>query len=250
MQRYKLTIEYDGTGYCGWQYQPDRPSISQAITNAIKHATGQQIILFSCGRTDAGVHAIAQVAHFDLPPAIAVRFPPYNMVCSLNYHLKDQGISIIAATHVDKSFHARFSAKKRHYKYYIINRHGKLALLNKRAWHIKKPLDVEAMRDGAKLLCGTHDFSSFRKTTCQANSPIRTLEKMDITLLDNNLIEFDVCAISFLHHQVRNMVGTLSLVGKKVIPPQEITKLLALHDRNFAGPTAPACGLYFWHVDY
>ena len=249
MPRYKLTIEYDGTNYSGWQKQDDRPTVQESIQSALEKFCGQAVDVVGAGRTDAGVHATAQVAHIDLP----TKTDPFKVMQGLNYYLftpnPQNRIAILHAEHVSNDFNARFSAKKRHYLYRIINRRARLGIEANRAWHVVEPIDVEAMQTAANFLLGTHDFNSFRDTQCQAKSPIKTLEQFDIKRYGEE-IRFFISARSFLHHQVRIMVGTLALVGKdKWQPPHMLTALNA-RDRTKAGPTSPPDGLYLTKVDY
>ena len=253
-QRYKLTIEYDGTGFSGWQRQKDLPTIETSITMALYEITRRNIAIKATGRTDAGVHAIGQVAHLDIDDDIAHKFNPHKLQCGINHFLEGSAISIVDTQTISQDFHARFSALQRHYRYYIINRYAKLAIYQHKAWLVPTPLNIEAMQQAAQYFIGRHDFTSFRDQQCQAKSPIRTLDKFDIVLKKdfwaNEVIEIQVSSRSFLHHQVRNMVGTLYLVGKGVISPMDIVEIIQAMDRAKAGPTAPACGLYLWQIDY
>ena len=245
MTRWKLTIEYDGRPYFGWQRQAHGLSIQQEIEQAIAKFSGETVRLHTAGRTDAGVHALAQVAHFDLER------PSDGKVVreALNAYLRPQPISILAAEAVGPHFHARMSARRRRYRYVVLNREAKPSLDIGRVWHVPYRLDIAAMGEGASHLIGHHDFSSFRASECQAKSPIKTLDRLDIVTDDANLI-FEVSARSFLHHQVRNMVGTLILVGRGKWLPEQVAQALAARDRRAAGPTAPADGLYLVGVDY
>ena len=246
--RYKVTIEYDGTNFLGWQRQQDGLSIEQSLEDAIFAFSQQQIEVFGAGRTDAGVHALAQVAHFDLE----TKSDCFRIREALNAHLRDAGrdISILEVTEADADFHARFSATKRSYIYKIINRRAPSVLMKNRAWWIPLPLDVEKMKEGAKYFLGNHDFTSFRASLCQALSPIKTLDKFEIIHKNNETITCYIEAKSFLHHQVRNMVGTLKMVGDGTLQPQDIQKILEAKDRTKAGPTAPAHGLYLNKISY
>jgi tRNA pseudouridine38-40 synthase len=246
MPRYKMLIEYDGTNYCGWQSQPDEPTIQGAIEKAFERFTGNNISVQGGGRTDAGVHALGQVAHVDLDHPC----DPFVIQQAINHYLKKDSISILSTQAVEDSFHARFSATYRTYRYIIINRYAPLALEENRAWLVRgTPLNIDLMREGAKALLGTHDFSAFRAAGCQAASPIKTLDVLDIASKGDRLTIF-VKARSFLHHQVRNMVGTLKLVGMGKITPDHVTSILLSQDRTKAGPTAPAGGLYFLSIGY
>lgn len=245
MLRYKLTIEYDGTGLAGWQRQENAPSVQQTIEEAIKKFSGETVNLFCAGRTDAGVHGMGQVAHCDLVKS----FPAKTVQNAINFHVKPAAIAVIDSIEVSNEFHARFSAIRRHYEYRIINRPAPLVLDAKRAWHLKKPLDIEAMQKATTYLTGQHDFTSFRAVACQAKSPIKTLETLSISK-QGDIITITVIAPSFLHHMVRNLVGTLSLVGEGKWQPEDVRTALLAKNRCAAGITAPAHGLYFMQVDY
>ena len=258
MPRYKLTIEYDGTSYYGWQQQEGMRTIQGEINQALKLFSGEPIELVGAGRTDAGVHATAQVAHIDLPKD----YDPFKVMQGINYYLfnrpdaegeiksyNENRIAILSAERVDDEFNARFSAKKRHYLYRIINRRARLGIEANRAWHVIEPLDVAAMQKAASHLLGNHDFNSFRDTQCQAKSSIKTLDQLDVRQIGDE-VRFFVSARSFLHHQVRIMVGTLAQVGKGRWREGDVIKALAAKDRTKAGPTAPAEGLYLVAVEY
>lgn len=247
MPRFKLTIEYDGSGYSGWQKQPDRPSVQQALMEAAQQFCGEECEVVGAGRTDAGVHATGQVAHIDLPKD----YDAYKVMQGFNYHMlaTAPSIAILDAEAVPDDFHARFSATKRHYRYRITNRRARVAIDLGRAWQIGEPLNIEAMRQGAAHLVGHHDFTSFRDSECQAKSPEKTLESLDITQNGEDVI-ITTHARSFLHHQVRNMVGTLALVGKGRWHPDEVKRALDARDRAAAGPTCPPDGLYLTKVEY
>lgn len=251
MSRWKLTIEYKGTDYFGWQRQENHVSVQQAIEEAIHKFCQQDITLYVAGRTDAGVHARGQVAHFDLTRDIT----GHELAKALNAHLRPQPISIIKAETVDAEFHARFHAKNKLYHYRIINRSPFLTFDANLAYHFKRELDVPAMQEAAKVLIGHHDFTTFRDTECQAKSPMKTLDRLDITVRDydgqgGREILIATEAQSFLHHQVRNMVGTLVLVGEGKWTKDDVAKALAARDRTKGGPTATADGLYLVRVDY
>ncbi len=247
VQRYKITVEYDGTGLLGWQKQLDGPSVQEYLEKAVFGFLGQNTEVYGAGRTDAGVHALGQVAHFDLETVI----DPFRVREAMNAHLRnlDAPVSVLKAELVDENFNARFSAKGRSYIYKITNRRSPLVLDKYRSWWVYVPLDVEKMRAGAKFLLGHHDFTSFRAAKCQAKSPIKTLDKLDIVQNGEN-IAFYVEARSFLHHQVRNMVGTLKLVGDGHLTPEDIKTILENKNRASAGPTAPAQGLYLNQITY
>ncbi len=251
LTRYKLTIEYRGSDYAGWQRQPDRPTIQQAIEEAIFKFSGQKAELSVAGRTDAGVHARAQVAHLDLGE-FTKPMDEFAIMKAINAHLRPQPISIINVETVASDFQARFDAKNKLYQYRIINRPSLLSLDHGLAWQVPKPLNIEAMKEGAKYLLGHHDFTTFRDTECQAKSPMKTLDRLDISaaggITDEIIIETE--GKSFLHHQVRNMVGTLCLVGLGKWQPKEIKTALEAKDRTKGGPTAPPDSLYLMRVDY
>jgi tRNA pseudouridine38-40 synthase len=254
MTRYKLTIEYKGTDYSGWQRQVDRPTIQQEIEEAITKFSSQQAPIQVAGRTDAGVHARGQVAHVDFAD-FKKPMQPFEILKAINAHLRPRPISIIAVEQVHDEFHARFDATNKLYRYHIVNRQGFLALDREQVWHVRKPLDVQAMDSVAKILLGKHDFTTFRDSECQANSPIRTLDRLDVTARPyddhgGQEIFIEAEGQSFLHHQVRNMVGTLSLVGEGKWSAQDVRAALEACDRTKGGPTAPADGLYLMRVDY
>lgn len=246
MPRYKLTLEYDGTGVFGWQRQTlGLPTIQHTLEEALAQFAHADIEIFASGRTDAGVHATGQVVHFDMEHDRT----PLNIRRGINFYLSDRHVIVLAAMQVSDDFHARFSARKRHYTYKIINRPSELVLDKWRAWHIRKPLDIEAMRKAAQHLIGKHDFSSFRDTHCQAASAIRNVDDIVIHKADD-FVEFHVSAKSFLHHQVRNMVGSLVYVGMGKWYPDDVKRALEARDRTQAGICAPAHGLYFTKVEY
>lgn len=253
-QRYKLTIEYKGSAYAGWQRQIDVPSIQQAIEEAIFKFSGQKAGITVAGRTDAGVHACAQVAHVDLQP-FNKPMDEYKVMRAINAHLVPQPICILRVEKVHKDFHARFDAVNKLYRYHVINRAAYLTFDRDLAWYIKYPIDVDAMREGAAHLLGHHDFTSFRDAECQAKTPMRTLDRLDITTqtydgCGGQEIIFEVEGKSFLHHQVRNMVGTLSMVGRGKWQPEDVKRVLLEKNRAAAGPTCPAEGLYLVRIDY
>jgi len=260
MPRYKLTLEYDGTSYSGWQKQIGQTGVQEVLEEAVFRFCGERAEVVGAGRTDAGVHALGQVAHVDLPKA----HDPFRILQAVNFHLFDPAakkedeeenslpvnrVAILKVEEVADDFHARFSATKRYYHYHIINRRPRLALEAGRAWRVSEPLDVNAMQEAAKYLVGAHDFSSFRDTKCQAKSPEKTLEQLDVTS-DGENIYVEASARSFLHHQVRIMVGTLVLVGKGRWQVEDVRRALEAKDRTKGGPTAPPDGLYLMGVDY
>lgn len=248
--RYKITIEYDGTNILGWQRQIDGPSVQEYLENAVsllQNNTKELVQIQGAGRTDAGVHALAQVAHFDLERDIEC----WKLRDAINFHLREQNapVVVLKVEKASQEFNARFSAQGRGYIYKILNRRAPSILEQNRVWWVPVELDVEKMRQGAKYLLGNHDFSSFRAAACQAKSPIKTLDKIDISQHGEEIV-FEVEARSFLHHQVRNIVGTLKMVGDGHLQPDDVKKILEAKDRKAAGPTAPACGLYLSKVWY
>lgn len=250
MPRYKLTIEYDGTPYSGWQKQTEAPSVQAVIEEAAGRFMNAEkpIEVWCAGRTDAGVHARGQVAHIDLPEERTTRA----IVRGLNALMMPHPVSILSTEEVADDWSARFTATKRHYLYRIVNRKGQPALDVNRAFHVHKPLDIAAMNAAAQHLIGHHDFSSFRGGDCQAKSPMKTLDTLEVKQRTTNpeQIMIRTSAKSFLHHQVRNMVGTLSLVGLGKWTPDDVTAALEAKDRSKGGPTAPPDGLYFMSVLY
>lgn len=247
MSRYKITVEYDGTNLVGWQKQDEGQSAQAYLEAALFEFSGVKADIFAAGRTDAGVHALAQVAHFDLETNIDL----YHLREAFNAKLRAMNapVAVTQIEIVPPTFHARFSAKKRGYIYRLLNRRARSVLLENRVWHVNFPLDVEKMREGAKYLIGHHDFSAFRAAGCQAKSPLKTLDKLDI-VQNGDEIDFIVEAKSFLYHQVRNMVGTLKMVGDGHLLPEDIQKILDGKKRADAGMTAPAAGLYLSKIEY
>ena len=245
MTRYKLTLEYDGTPFVGWQRQDNGPSVQAEVEAAVEAFCGTPVSVYGAGRTDAGVHAKGQVAHCDIErqtDADTVRD-------ALNHYLRKVPVTILSADPVDDAFHARFSAVRRHYHYRILNRRPPPAIERDKVWWIPKTVDAAAMQAAAQVLVGHHDFSSFRAASCQAKSPVKTLDRLDVS---RNGAEISVNAVarSFLHHQVRNMVGTLMWVGTGKWTVADVRAALAACDRTAAGPTAPPDGLYLVQVDY
>jgi tRNA pseudouridine38-40 synthase len=245
MPRYKLTIEYDGTPFAGWQMQANAPSIQERLRDAIAAFCGEPFIPRGAGRTDSGVHARGQVAHIDL----ARDWPPDTVMKAVNYHLKPAPIAILACEDVDETFDARFSARTRHYLYRIVNRPAPLALDRDHAWRVWPRLDAAAMAEAAQHLVGRHDFTTFRAAECQARSPLKTLDRLDVERAGDE-IAIHASARSFLHHQVRSMVGSLKLVGEGKWSPADLRDALAARDRTRCGAMARACGLYLMSVDY
>jgi tRNA pseudouridine38-40 synthase len=245
MPRYKLTVEYDGRGLVGWQRQAEGLSVQEILETAIQRFCGKRLTVYGAGRTDAGVHALAQVAHFDLPR----EKPPEVIRNALNQHVKPNAVAVLAAERVADTFDARRSARGRVYRYRILNRRPPPALERGRVWHIGLALDVAAMQAAARLLLGKHDFTTFRDTLCQAKSPVKTLDALDVARAGDE-IWIEARARSFLHHQVRNMVGTLKLVGGGKWEAADVKRALDARDRRAGGPTAPADGLYLVAVLY
>lgn len=245
--RYKITIEYDGTNLVGWQKQKEGPSVQEFLEKAIDGFSHRKTEIFGAGRTDAGVHALGQVAHFDLD----LELTEYKMQESLNALLRElqAPVAVLKTEIVDENFHARFSAVGRGYIYRILNRRGTSPLRINRVWQVTYPLDINAMKKGASFLLGNHDFSSFRGSGCQALSPVKTLDKLDIEQHGDEII-FTVEARSFIYHQVRNMVGTLAEVGNGKLAPEDVKRILEACDRTKAGISAPAYGLYLNKVMY
>ena len=248
--RFRLTVEYDGSDYAGWQRQENGPSIQQALEDAILAFTGQRVLVQGAGRTDAGVHASGQVAHADLPET----FTAARVQGALNAHLRPQPISIRAVSVAPNDFHARFSAIGRAYLYRIASRRAPPALDRSRVWWVPVPLDVEAMSAAAAHLVGRHDFTSFRAAECQAKSPVKTLDFLSVARVETadglNEIHIRAEARSFLHHQIRNIAGTLGLVGRRTWRAEQVRDALIARDRRAAGPTAPASGLCLTSVKY
>lgn len=245
VKRFKLRLEYNGTPFCGFQRQENAPTIQEHVEKALEAFTGEPATLYVAGRTDAGVHARGQVAHVDLPAHLETDV----IQRATNAHLRPNPISVVRVEEVPEDFHARFSAKRRYYLYRIINRPAPLTFDENLAWHVKYDLDEKAMAEGAKYLLGCHDFTTFRTVHCQAKSPVRTLDTLDVERVGEEIL-IRTNALSFLHHQVRNMVGTLALVGSGKWTPQDVGRALQAKDRRQGGPTAPSCGLYFMDVDY
>lgn len=245
VHRFKVTIEYDGTPFSGWQRQSERPSVQQALEEAILAMSGETVTTQAAGRTDAGVHALGQVAHFDLGKA----WDPFRVREALNYHLRPQPVAVIACAAVDANFEARFSATRRHYQYRILTRRAPPVIERNQVWHIPKALDATAMNEAASMILGLHDFTTFRSAECQAKSPMRTLDAFAVHA-DNEHIVITASARSFLHHQVRSMVGSLRLVGEGKWRPADFRAALDAADRQRCGAMAPSAGLYLTRVDY
>jgi tRNA pseudouridine38-40 synthase len=246
MALWALMLEYDGASFVGWQRQNNGLSVQDVLETAASRLTGgAQVSTVVAGRTDAGVHAEAQVAQLVLP----TRLPANRLREALNYYMKPHPVAVLQAAPAPEGWNARFSAIGRAYRYRILNRRARPALLAGRVWHVHTDLDAAAMHRAAQTLLGRHDFTSFRAAACQAKSPLRTLDRLDVTR-DGDMIEIVAEARSFLHHQVRNMVGTLKLVGDGHWRPERVAAALAVRDRSAAGPTAPPEGLYLTGVRY
>jgi tRNA pseudouridine38-40 synthase len=245
MPRYKLTIEYDGTPFVGWQAQDNGPSVQSVLADAIAAFAGERVTVSGAGRTDAGVHALGQVAHVDL----GKDWDNDTVRDAINFHMRPQPVAVLAAEQVAADFDARFSAKKRHYLYRIVNRRADLALDHNRAWRVPRPLDAAAMHQAAQLLVGRHDFTTFRAAECQAKSPLKTLDRLDVTR-DGDELRIAASARSFLHHQVRSMVGSLVHVGDGKWRAADLANALAARDRAACGQVAPPQGLYLVRVEY
>ena len=245
MPRYKLTLEYDGTGLVGWQRQANGLSVQEVLETAVERFCGKRVAVHAAGRTDAGVHALAQTAHLDLPREAS----PDVIRNALNHHAKPAAVAVLAVERVSESFDARRSARSRVYLYRILNRRPPPVLERGRVWHVGRRLDAEAMQEAAQFLLGKHDFTTFRDTLCQAKSPVKTLDRLDVARQGEE-IRIEARARSFLHHQVRNMVGTLKLVGAGTWRIADVEKALAARDRRAGGPTAPPEGLYLVEVIY
>jgi tRNA pseudouridine38-40 synthase len=245
MTRWKLTIEYDGSKFSGWQKQANAHSVQQALEEAVARFCGEDADLFVAGRTDAGVHARAQVAHVDIRKETTGEV----VRDAVNFYVRPQRISVLSAEAVDESFHARLSARKRSYRYRLINRRPPLTFQEDYAWRVVNPLDVDVMQRAADMLIGKHDFSTFRAANCQANSPLRTLDTLQVSREDDE-VWILAEARSFLYHQVRNMVGTLAFVGIGQWSLEGFRAAFEACDRTKGGPTAPPQGLYFWGVEY
>lgn len=245
MTRWRLTIEYDGSPFMGWQRQEHGPSIQQALEEGLQRMTGQDAVFMAAGRTDAGVHALAMTAHVDVDRNLT----SHRLREGINALVRPQPISILEARQVPDDWHARFSCLGRRYRYRILNRRAPPALDRSRVWHIAVPLDVSAMQEGATHLVGRHDFTTFRSAQCQSDSPLKTLDRLAVTRVGEE-IQVEAAARSFLHHQVRSMVGCLALVGRGQWSPADIRKALEARDRAALGFNAPPQGLYFVEAVY
>ena len=243
--RFKIVVEYDGRPFMGWQRQPHGPTVQAAMEDAAHIICQEAITVHSAGRTDAGVHGLGMVAHLDVARAIT----PFRLMEGINARLRPAPIAILSCEPVPDEFHARFSCVARHYQYRIINRRAPLAIDSGKAWRVGAPLDAEAMDAAAKALVGRHDFTTFRSAHCQAESPLRTLNRLDV-IRGGDCISISASARSFLHHQVRSMVGCLALVGEGKWTPDNLKAALDARDRHALGFNAPPDGLYFVRADY
>ncbi len=245
MTRYRLTIEYDGANFVGWQRQDNGASIQGALEDALEKLTGERVTVTGAGRTDAGVHALGQAAHFDLEKS----FEPGKIRDGLNHFLRPAPIVVLDAAPAVGEFHARFSATGRHYRYRILNRRSPPALDSGKVWHVSHGLDADAMHRAAQSLVGQHDFTTFRAAECQALSPVKTLDRLDVSRHGDE-IHIEASARSFLHHQIRSFTGTLKLVGEGKWSVADVAAALAAKDRSACGVVAPPDGLYLIKVDY
>ncbi|MBU0555558.1 MAG: tRNA pseudouridine(38-40) synthase TruA [Alphaproteobacteria bacterium] len=245
MTRFAFTVEYDGRPYMGWQRQAHGPTVQQHIEEALGRIVGDEPIVHCAGRTDAGVHATGMRAHVDLDKAIT----PFRLMEALNAHLRPEPIAILACEIVSEDWHARFSCVARAYEYRILNRRAPLTFESGLVWRVPQILDADRMHSAAQALVGRHDFTTFRSAQCQADSPLRTLSTLDVVRTDER-ITIHAKARSFLHHQVRSMVGCLALVGMGTWSPEDLRAALEARDRSALGHNAPPDGLYFMHADY
>ena len=245
MTRFALTLEFDGGPFMGLQRQDHGPSVQQSVERAVLEVTGETVTMHSAGRTDSGVHALAMVSHVDIAKALT----PFRLMEALNARLRPEPIAVVACEARPDDWHARFSCIGRKYEYRIANRRAPLTLERGHAWHVARPLDAEAMQRAAQALVGHHDFTTFRSVACQAKDPVKTLDRLAVRrVADHVLIEAE--ARSFLHHQVRSMVGTLALVGLGQWSEGQVAEALAARDRTALGLNAPAEGLYFVAARY
>ena len=245
MQRYQIKVEYDGANFVGWQYQKNGLSIQEILQKAIFQFSREKVTVTGAGRTDAGVHAICQIAHFDLEKKIKKK----NFILGVNQYIGNNSVTILNIKKVNNKFHSRFNAIKRTYQYVIINRQSPLALQKNKAWHIRKKLDLKAMKKGAKLLLGTHDFSTFRASSCSAKSPIKTLDKISIKKNKERII-IKFTSKSFLQQQIRSMVGCIKYLGEGKWELDEFKKAFESKNRLRCAPPAPSSGLYLTKVYY
>ena len=245
MQRYKIKVEYEGTPFVGWQFQKNGQSIQEVLQKAIFNFSKEKVSVTGAGRTDSGVHALAQIAHFDLKKKIKEK----NILPAINQNIGNKPVTVLKINKTNNKFHARFDAKRRTYRYLIINRQSPLTLQKNKAWHIRKKLDVKTMKKGAKLLLGTHDFSTFRASSCGAKSPIKTMEKISIKK-SKEKITLQFTSRSFLQQQVRSMVGCVKYLGEGKWNLNDFKKSFKSKSRIKCAPPAPACGLYLKNISY
>ena len=245
MPRYALLVEYDGAPFVGWQRQANGPSVQQALEEAAARLTGEAVPVQGAGRTDAGVHATGQVAHVDL----SKQWPAHRLRAGLNFHLRPRPVAVRAAAPVADDFHARFSAVKRHYLYRILNRSAPPALDTGRVWHVPAVLDATIMHEAAQALVGRHDFTTFRASRCQAESPVKTLDEISVSRIGEE-VRIRCSARSFLHNQVRSFAGSLKLVGEGKWTAGDLRAALEARDRTACGPVAPPGGLFLVRVEY
>ena len=245
MQRYKIKIEYEGTPFVGWQFQKNGQSVQEVLQKAIFNFSKEKVVVIGAGRTDSGVHALAQVAHFDLKKKIKKK----SLLPAINQNIGNKPVTVLKINKANKKFHARFDAKKRTYQYVIVNRQSPLTLQKNKAWHILKKLDVKVMKKGANLLLGTHDFSTFRASSCGAKSPIKTMEKISIKK-NKDKITLKFTSKSFLQQQVRSMVGCIKYLGNGNWNLNDFKKSFKSQNRLRCAPPAPSCGLYLKSISY
>jgi tRNA pseudouridine38-40 synthase len=245
MPRYRLTIEYEGSGFLGWQSQGEAVTVQYVLEKAAEILHGQHCLVYGAGRTDTGVHALAQVAHVDLPK----RWDPFVLRNAINGNVRPHRVSVLEAQEVDETFHARFSAVERRYLFRILNRRAPPAIDLGLAWWVAPELDHEAMHEAAQYLVGSHDFTTFRAADCQAKSPVKTIDRLDVARYGED-IEITAQARSFLHHQVRSIVGSLKAVGEAKWTPRDMKRALEAKNRATCGPVAPPQGLYLVSVGY
>jgi len=245
MQRYKIKIEYEGTPFVGWQFQKNGQSVQEVLQKAIFNFSKENVIVTGAGRTDSGVHAFAQIAHFNLKKKINKK----NLLPAINQNISNKSVTVLKINRVNKNFHARHDAKKRTYEYLIVNRQSPLTLQKNKAWHIRKKLDIKAMKKGSKLLLGTHDFSTYRAASCGAKSPVRTIEKILIKK-NKDKISLQFTSRSFLQQQVRSMVGCIKYLGEGKWSIDKFKNTFKSKKRSACAPPAPACGLYLKNIIY
>ena len=245
MQRYKIKIEYDGTPFVGWQFQKNGQSIQEVLQRAIFNFSKERVVVIGAGRTDSGVHALSQIAHFDLKKKIQKK----NLLPAINQNISNKSVTVLKINRVSKNFHARHDAQKRTYEYLIVNRQSPLALQKNKAWHIRKKLDIKVMKKGAKLLLGTHDFSTYRSASCGAKSPVKTMEKILIKK-NKDKISLQFTSRSFLQQQVRSMVGCIKYLGEGKWSIDKFKNTFRSKKRSTCAPPAPACGLYLKNIIY